>query len=84
MRYTRDREKREVDIPVICDGKHWFLVEAKHLDSRLSTSLRTLQQQIGCKHAFPVVLESDFVNKDCFSYRKPIVAPARSLFSQVL
>jgi len=29
-------------------------------------------------------MESEFVDKDCFSYRTPVVAPARTLLSQLL
>ena len=84
LRYVRDKQKREVDFLVVRDRKPWFLVEAKHRDSRMSPSLGHFQQQTGCEHAFQAVAESPFVNTNCFAYRQPTVVSARSLLSQLL
>lgn len=81
--YVRDKERREVDFLVIRDGEPWFLVEAKHSERNLSGTLTYFRKQIGCPHAFQVVLESPFVDIDCFAHRDPVVAPARTFLSQL-
>ena len=66
------------------DGKPWFIVEVKYRKTRLSSTLAYFQQQTECAHAFQMVIEGDFVEKDCFSYHKPVVVSARALLSQLL
>ena len=84
LRYIRDKQKREADFLVTRDGKPWFIVEAKYRKTRLSSTLAYFQQQTECAHAFQMVIEGDFVEKDCFSYHKPVVVSARALLSQLL
>jgi len=84
LRYIRDKEKREVDFLVVRDGEPWFLVEAKNSDTELSKSLVYFHEQLQCEHAFQVVVTADYVDTDVFSYQRPVVAPFRSLFSQLL
>jgi len=84
LRYIRDKQKREADFLVTRDGKPWFLVEVKYRDTKLSSTLAYFQQQTECAHAFQMVIEGDFVEKDCFSYHKPVVVSARALLSQLL
>lgn len=81
--YVRDKERREVDFLVVRDGAPWILVEAKHNERRLSGALAYFQKQIGCTHAFQIVFDSPFVDSDCFSYRDPVVTPARTFLSQL-
>jgi len=82
--YLRDKSKREVDFVVAKDGKPWFLVEAKKSDMRLSDSLEHFQRQTGAKHAFQVVVDANYIDKDCFSYTQPVAVPARTFLSQLL
>lgn len=82
--YVRDKQKREVDFLVIRDGQPWFLVEAKHNDSRLSPSLAYFKNQLDCPHAFQAVVTADYVDSDVFSYERPVATPFRTLFSQLL
>ena len=82
--YLRDKAKREVDFIVVRDGEPWFLVEAKNGDTSLSGNLEHFQQQTGAKHAFQVVVDADYVDRDCFSYTQPVVVPARTFLSQLL
>ena len=83
LHYVRDKERREVDFLVVRDGVPWFLVEVKHSDLSLSGSLSHFQKQIGCPHAFQLVVDSSFVKADCFGHRKPVVVPARTFLSQL-
>ena len=82
--YLRDKAKREVDFIVVRDGEPWFLVEAKNGDTSLSGNLEHFQRQTGAKHAFQVVVDADYVDRDCFSYTQPVVVPARTFLSQLL
>jgi predicted AAA+ superfamily ATPase len=84
LRYLRDKEKREVDLLVVRNGRPWFLVEVKHRETRLTSSLQHFQRQTRARHAFQVVLEEDFVAADCFGRVDPCVVPARTLLSQLL
>ena len=84
LRYVRDKQQREVDFLVVRNGDPWFLVEAKLRDRSLSPALAYYQKQTGCSHAFQVVVESEYVDSDCFSYTNPVVVPARTFLSQLL
>ncbi len=83
--FLRDKEKREVDFLVTKDEKPWFLVEVKlSKNSGLSKSLYHYQEQTGALHAFQVVYNMDYVDKDCFSYEEPIVVPLSTFLSQLV
>lgn len=84
LRYLRDKDKREVDFVVVRDRKPWFLVEVKHADTTLSAALGHFQRQVGARHAFQAVVETDFVDADCFTRTTPCIVPARTLLSQLL
>ena len=83
LRYIRDLQKREVDFVVIRDGEPWFLVEAKHGDTRLSKNLAYFQQQTAAQHAFQVSMQADYVDADCFARHDPTIVPARTFFAQL-
>ncbi len=83
--YLRDKNQREVDFVVIRDGKPWFLAEVKYREEPISKNLAHFQQQTAAPLAFQIVLDTDYVDADCFaSSRSPIVVPARTLLSQLL
>ena len=82
--YLRDKSKREVDFVVVRDRIPWFLVEVKKGKESLSDALAFFQRRIGAKHAFQVVLDSEYVDQDCFEYESPVVVPARTFLSQLL
>jgi len=83
--YLRDKEKREIDFLVARDGKPWFLVEVKQRDESISSSLKYFQQQLAVPFAFQVVLDTDYVDADCFARPDaPVVVPARTFLSQLL
>ena len=81
--YLRDKSRREVDFVVARDGKPWFLVEVKKGAAALSEALGFFQRRLGAKHAFQVVLDAEYVDKDCFEHDAPVVVPARTFLSQL-
>jgi len=83
--YLRDKEKREVDFLVARDGKPWFLVEVKHGHGSMNKALGRFQEQIQAPFAFQVVIDADYVDRDCFATPgRPLVVPARTFLSQLL
>ena len=82
LRYLRDKQQREVDFLVVRDGEPWFLVEAKHQDSRISSTLEYFQRQIHAPHAFQVVETMPYVDANPYQHSTPVVVPARTLLSQ--
>jgi predicted AAA+ superfamily ATPase len=84
LHYLRDKQKREIDFLVSCDGKPWFIAEVKTSDMRLSPSLGHFQHETGARHAFQIVFDMPFVDADCFSRQAPVVVPARTFLSQLV
>jgi predicted AAA+ superfamily ATPase len=85
LAYVRDKSQREVDFLVVRDGKPWFLVEVKQSDESIGDSLRHYQEQLKVPFAFQVVLDTDFVDADCFAEpRGPMMVPVRTFLSQLL
>ncbi|MFH0880156.1 MAG: ATP-binding protein [Lentisphaerota bacterium] len=83
--YLRDKAQREVDFLVVRNDRPWFLVESKSSSKRdLNPQLSYYQRQIGAEHAFQMVEDLEFVDKDCFEQRQPIIVPARTLLSQLI
>ena len=83
--FLRDKEQREVDFIVTKDKKPWFLVEVKSSKSApLSESLRYYQEQLKVPHAFQVVFDLPFIDRDCFSVKEPMIVPAKTFFSQLI
>ena len=83
LNYLRNKQKKEVDFLVVRDKRPWFLVEAKKSDTSLSDALGSYQRQTGAGHAFQVVLDGDYVDRDCFECTTPTVVPARTFLSQL-
>ncbi len=83
--FLRDLEKREVDFLISKDGQPWFLVEVKHTNnSSISKNLLYFQEQSKAPHAFQVVKNMSYVNKDCFAVNKPVIVPAKTFLSQLI
>lgn len=82
--YLRDKQKREVDFVVVREGCPWFLVEVKRHDEKVSPNLAHYQRLTGAKYAFQVVLDAEYVDRDCFEVSSPVVVPARTFLSQLL
>jgi hypothetical protein len=61
------------------------MIEVKYsANSGISKSLYYFQEQTGAKHAFQVVFDLPYVDKDCFTYTKPIIVPAKTFLSQLI
>ena len=83
--YLRDKEKREVDFLVARDDKAWSLIEVKQSDGKVSRALEYFQRQVDAPFAFQVVLDTEYVNADCFAKRRgAVIVPARTFLSQLL
>lgn len=82
--YLRDRSQREVDFLVTRDRQPWFLVEVKKSDTALSSALAHFQRATGARHAFQVVADMEFSERNCFEALAPTVVPAQTFLSQLL
>lgn len=85
LHYLRDKEKHEVDFIVTKNGNAWFLVEVKTSEnSGIDKTLYNFQKATKAQHAFQVIINREFVNKDCFSYTKPTIVSASTFLSQLV
>jgi len=84
LRYLRDKQQREVDFLVVRDGEPWFMVEAKHQDTRPSPALEHFQKQTKAAHAFQVVETLPYEDASPYRHSSPLAVPARTLLSQWL
>jgi len=85
LHFIRDKEQNEVDFLVTKDKKPWFLVEVKVSDNNgISKSLYQFQKEIKASHAFQVVFNRAHIQKDCFSYKDPVIVPVQTLLSQLV
>ncbi|MCB1107156.1 MAG: ATP-binding protein [Chlamydiia bacterium] len=85
LHFLRDKEKREVDFIVTKNNEPFFIVEVKSGNhTGISKALYHFQKQIGVKHAFQVVFGEDYVDQNCFKYRKPVIVPAQTFLSQLV
>jgi predicted AAA+ superfamily ATPase len=83
--YLRTIDKEEVDFLVTKNGEPWFLVEAKcSSNNSLSEYLYKYQEITGAKHAFQVVMDLEYIDRDCFEFKKPIIVPAITFLSQLV
>lgn len=85
LHYIRTREKKEVDFVVSKNNEAWFLVEVKLSNhNKISPHLSEFQAQSGATHAFQVILDMPYVNKDCFKINSPVIVPAKTFLSQLM
>ena len=83
--YLRDKAKNEVDFLLTKDRIPWVLVETKSSNNKsISEDLIYFQNLLKAPHAFQVVLEAPFVNKNCFEEREPIRVSAKTFLSQLV
>ncbi|MBU0682880.1 MAG: ATP-binding protein [Candidatus Omnitrophica bacterium] len=83
--FLRDKEKREVDFLVTKNNQPWFLVESKLSESKaLNKNLFYFQEKLGMEYAFQVVADMQYVDKDCFEYKKPVIVPVETFLSQLV
>lgn len=85
LHYIRDKDQREVDFLVTRNEEPWFLIEVKLSNNKaISPTLEYFQQATGAKHAFQVVIDLPWVNRDCFEETRSIIVPARTFLSQLI
>ena len=83
--YLRTKDKKEVDFLVVKNSKPWFLVEVKYsMNQPINPHLFYFQEQIKAEHAFQVIINMDYVDKDCFKQFSPIKVPAKTFLSQLI
>lgn len=83
--FIRDKDKREVDFIVIKNDQPWILIEAKVSHKQLlSPHLSRFQEQLKSPHALQVAMDMDYVDVNCFGYKKPIIVPAKTFLSQLV
>ena len=83
--FIRDKERREVDFLVTRDKQPWLLVEVKSSGkAKLSPHLARFQEKTGAPHALQVAIDQEYVEGDCFSFRYPVIVPARTFLSQLV
>jgi len=83
--FLRDKEKREVDFLVSKDGKPWFIVEVKSsMHQPLSSNLEVFAKQLKIDHVFQVAIDGDYVDKNVFDLKYPVIIPAKTFLSQLL
>ena len=85
LHFIRDKEKREVDFIIIKNSRPWMLVEAKLSNSEsLSSSLVYFHKQLKTDYAFQVVCNMDYIDRNCFEWKNPIIVPAKTFLSQLI
>lgn len=83
--YIRTKDQEEVDFLLLKDGKPWFLVEVKSsTNASLSRHLIKFHQQLKTEHAFQVVFDKSYVNKDVFTIDEPMIIPVENLLVQLV
>jgi uncharacterized protein len=84
LHYIRTTDKREIDFLVTKNDEPWFLVEVKKSSTTLSPHLAYFQKLTQTKHAFQVVLDLAYVDKNCFQNSDPLIVPAKTFLSQLV
>jgi len=85
LHYLRNKDKKEVDFLITKNQKPWILVEAKSSNNqKVSPALEYFQSETQAPYAFQVVLNMDYVDKDCFQFHVPYIVPARTFLSQLI
>jgi len=83
--FLRDKEKREVDFLVSKDGEPWFIVEVKSsMQQPLSPALEVFANQIKVDHVFQVVVDGEYVDKNVFELKRPVIVSAKTFLSQLV
>ena len=83
--FLRNKEKLEVDFLITKDSRPWFLVEVKSKsDASVLKNLEYYQKQTKAKHAFQVVFDLPYVNKNCFDVSYPVIVPVTTFLSQLI
>ncbi len=83
--FLRDKEKNEVDFLITQNKRPWIMLEVKSsLNERISPSLLKFQSQLNVPHVFQLAFDMDYIEKDCFSQKGPIIVPVKTFLSQLI
>lgn len=83
--HIRTKEHKEVDFLLTKNHKPWILIEAKYsANHSMSKSLIRFQEELKAPHAFQVVFDLPYVDRDCFDSNQPIIVPASTFLSQLI
>lgn len=83
--YIRTKDQEEVDFLIVKDGKPWMLVEVKSSSgAHLSKHLVKYHEQLQTEHAFQVVFDKPYVDKDVFQIYEPMIIPVQNLLVQLI
>ena len=83
--FLRDKMKREVDFLITKENKPWIIVEVKSSGKEgISPSLQYFSSLVNPEHAFQVDLSAPYIERNCFSIKKPVRVPAITLLSQLI
>lgn len=83
--YLRDKDKREVDFLITKNEKPWIMVEAKKSSkAKINPHLEHFNQQLQVPHVFQAAYDMPFIDKNCFSLKRPMIVPLITLLSQLV
>jgi len=83
--FLRDKEKREVDFLVSKNGEPWFIAEIKSsINQPLSTSLEAFAKQLKVDHVFQIAMDGEYIGKNVFDIKRPVIVPARTFLAQLV
>lgn len=85
LHFLRDKEKRKVDFLVARNKKPFFIAEVKSsANAAISPALAYFQKKLDVPHAFQIVFDMEYVDRDCFEEKGPIRVPALTFLSQLV
>ena len=85
LHFVRDKEKREVDFLISKNQKPWMLIEVKLSDNKnISPALHTYTKALNPEFSFQVVMNMEYVDKNCFALPGTWIVPARTFLSQLV
>lgn len=82
--FLRDKDKKEVDFLVTKNQEPWILIEVKCSDKIMSKSLKHFHRQTKSPYVFQILNDMNYVDKDCFLFKEPMVVPAKTFLSQIV
>ncbi len=74
-----------MDFLISKDGEAWFIVEVKSsMHQPLSTSLTVFAKQLKVDHVFQVAIDGEYVDKNVFDIKRPVIVSAKTFLSQLI
>lgn len=83
--YLRDKDGHEVDFLVTKNKRPWLMVEVKSsTDGILDPNLLHFSKYLKAPHVLQVVADMPYIDKDCFSFDRPMIVPLKTFLSQLV